>query len=227
MARLWQLVPLHQAVKPALLPVRLLILAFLASGAASAADRAGDFDFYVLSLTWSPSYCDNARRPDPRQCNLDIPGFVVHGLWPQYERGYPEYCDSSFPRRLPSSTISGIADVIPSPGAAQYQWEKHGICSGLRPQSYFSLVRQAARKVVIPKPYLDVRSDIQSQARAIEGDFIAANPGMSDRGIAVSCDRDGVIEVRICLTKRLDFRRCEEVDRRSCRLPKIELPAVD
>ena len=174
MVRLWQLVPLHQAVKPALLPVRLLILAFLASGAASAADRAGDFDFYVLSLTWSPSYCDNARRPDPRQCNLDIPGFVVHGLWPQYERGYPEYCDSSFPRRLPSSTISGIADVIPSPGAAQYQWEKHGICSGLRPQSYFSLVRQAARKVVIPKPYLDVRSDIQSQARAIEGDFIAA-----------------------------------------------------
>ena len=199
----------------------------LAASVASAADQAGDFDFYVLALTWSPSYCENARRPDPRQCNLDIPGFVVHGLWPQYERGYPQYCASNLPRRLPSSTISGISDVIPSPGAVQYQWEKHGICAGLRPELYFTTMRQALRRVTIPEAYRDVRNDIHSQARSIEAAFITANPGMSDRGIAVSCDRDGVIEVRICLTRRLDFRRCTEVDRQSCRLPTIDLPAVD
>jgi len=226
MARLWQLVPLHQTVKRAFSLAGFLILG-LTTGAAFAADRAGDFDFYVLALTWSPSYCENARRPDPTQCNLDIPGFVVHGLWPQYERGYPEYCASNLPSRLPRSTISGIADVIPSPGAVQYQWQKHGVCAGLRPELYFSTVRRAAQKVVIPGAYRDVHADVYSQARTIEADFVAANPGMSDRGIAVSCDRDGVIEVRICLTKRLDFRRCVEVDRQACRLPKIELPAVD
>lgn len=204
------------------------LLTLLASlGGAGAADRAGDFDFYVLSLTWSPSYCDYARRPDPSQCTDEPTGFVVHGLWPQYERGYPEYCESSLPRRLPSSTISGIIDVIPSPGAIQYQWQKHGICAGLRPESYFSLVRRASEGVALPDGYVDVTSDIVSTSREIEADFIAANPGLSDRGIAVSCNREGVIEVRVCLTKRLGFRRCEEVDRRACRLPRIELPAAD
>ena len=117
--------------------------------------------------------------------------------------------------------------MIPSPGAVQYQWEKHGICAGLRPELYFTTMRQALRRVTIPEAYRDVRNDIHSQARSIEAAFITANPGMSDRGIAVSCDRDGVIEVRICLTRRLDFRRCTEVDRQSCRLPTIDLPAVD
>ena len=198
-----------------------------APGTASAADRAGDFDFFVLALTWSPSYCENARRPDPAQCDLEPTGFVVHGLWPQYERGYPEYCDANLPRQLPRSTISGIADVIPSRGAAQYQWQKHGICAGLRPESYFSLLRRAAggRRAADGLCRRQDRHRID-QPREIEADFIAANPGMSDHGIAVSCDRDGVIEVRVCLTKRLGFRRCEEVDRQACRLPKIELPAV-
>lgn len=209
---------------------RLLLAALICLAgvpAASAADRAGDFDFYVLALTWSPSYCENARRPDPAQCDLNPPGFVVHGLWPQYERGYPEYCDAALPSRLPSSTTSHIADIMPSAGAAQYQWRKHGICAGLRPENYFNLLRRAAERVVIPADYVNATADIQSNAREIETDFVAANPGMSERGIATTCNREGIIEVRVCLTKRLDFRRCEEVDRRSCRWSNIRLEAVD
>jgi len=195
---------------------------------ASGADRAGDFDFYVLALTWSPSYCANTHRPDPAQCDLKLPGFVVHGLWPEYERGYPQYCDSAtLPRRLPRSTISGIADLIPSPNAAEYQWEKHGICSGLRPESYFSLLRQATERVTVPSEYADVTSDLTTREADIESGFVAANPGLSDRGMTVTCDRDGVIEARICLTKRLDFRRCAEVDRDACRSPSIRLQALD
>ncbi len=211
-------------MRPGLFLAGLILLA--APGMAAASDRAGDFDFYVLSLTWSPSYCEKARRPDPAQCDLNPPGFVVHGLWPQYERGYPEYCDANLPRRLPSSTVSGIADVMPSASAVQYQWQKHGICSGLRPEAYFSLLRRAAERVKVPADYVGVKTDIMAQSREIEARFLTANPGMSDYGIAVSCDRDGVIEVRVCLTQRLDFRRCVEVDRQSCRLPVIDLPAV-
>lgn len=192
-----------------------------------AADRAGDFDFYVLALTWSPSYCENARRPDPAQCDLEPPGFVVHGLWPQYERGFPLYCDGNGPRRLPQGTTARIADVMPSPGAARYQWEKHGMCSGLRPESYFSLMRRATETVVIPEDYVKTTRDLRASPQKIESDFVAANPGMSERGIATTCNREGIIEVRICLTKRLGFRRCEEVDRRACRWSSIRLDAVD
>ena len=125
------------------------------------------------------------------------------------------------------STISGIADLIPSPNAAEYQWEKHGICSGLRPESYFSLLRRATQRVAVPTEYTDVNTDLSTREADIEAAFVAANPGLSDRGMTVTCDRDGVIEVRICLTKRLDFRRCAEVDRDVCRLPAVTLQAAD
>ena len=71
------------------------------AGPASAQDRRqnapGDFDFYVLSLSWSPSFCEAARergntgRSQQVQCGGRPFSFVVHGLWPQYERGFPDY----------------------------------------------------------------------------------------------------------------------------------------
>jgi len=83
-----------------------LALFALAAGGASAQDRRqnapGEFDFYVLSLSWSPSFCEEAseRGNEGRsqaQCGGRPFSFVVHGLWPQYERGFPDYCHG--PRR--------------------------------------------------------------------------------------------------------------------------------
>ena len=197
-----------------------------AAGSGLAADRAGDFAFYVLSLSWSPSYCLNANRPDPSQCDAPPKGFVVHGLCPQYEYGYPQYCDSDQPRRVRRSTLTDIADVMPSPGLAQYQWEKHGICSGLRQEKYFALVRSAVDKVVIPPQLVAPVADTAMTPAALEDAFAAANPGLQTRGMAVGCSRDGGIEVRICLGKDLSFRRCAEVDRDSCRRSSVVLPAA-
>lgn len=191
---------------------------------ARAEDAPGDFDFYVLSLSWSPSYCETAERPDPTQCEAGGKGFVVHGLWPQYERGYPEYCAEA--PRLPRSVLAGIADLM-SPGLAQYQWEKHGVCAGLRPERYFDVVRRAYEAIDIPDEYEPLADDVRTSPLEVEQDFIVANPGLSDRGIAVACNRAGAVEVRICLTRRLDFRRCVEVDGDACRARTITLPATD
>ena len=79
----------------------LLGLLGLIAGTASAQDRRqnapGEFDFYVLSLSWSPSFCEEAaeRGNEGRsqaQCGGRPFSFVVHGLWPQYEHGFPDYC---------------------------------------------------------------------------------------------------------------------------------------
>ncbi|MCB1498664.1 MAG: ribonuclease T [Bauldia sp.] len=196
----------------------------LAATGAAAQDTPGDFDFYVLSLSWSPSYCETAHRPDPEQCEGAARGFVVHGLWPQYERGYPDYCVDT--PRLPRSILATVADLMPA-GLAQYQWQKHGTCSGLRPERYFDLLRRAYEAIDIPDIYEPLTMDAETSPAAIEQGFIAANPGLSERGIAVTCSRDGAIEVRICLTQRLGFRRCTEVDSGACRARTITLPGME
>src|SRR5690606_36554500 len=106
----------------------------------------GQFDFYVLALSWSPSYCEasaerGSSRNDP-QCAGRPFAFVVHGLWPQYERGFPEYCRVPAPR-LNRSIVGAMLDVMPSQRLIYHQWDKHGTCTGLSPNSYFENVRKA------------------------------------------------------------------------------------
>jgi ribonuclease T2 len=218
-------VPIHPAV---MLRFATLLLALLLHAGASAAprDAPGDFDFYVLSLSWSPSYCRFADDPDLSQCDLESRGFIVHGLWPQYERGYPSWCPSSLPRRVPAGVVDSIDDIMPSEGLIRHEWEKHGLCAGLYPNEYFSLVRRAFQKVRIPMEFTTATRDRRVNPAAIESAFAAANPGLSPAGMAAICSRGHFAELRICLDKSLNFRRCVEVDRRSCRGAPTLVPAI-
>ena len=60
----------------------------------------------------------------------------------------------------------------------------------------------------------------------VEEAFIKANPGLSHPAIAVTCNRKRLSEVRICLSKDLQFRACEEIDRRACRRDQVTMPPV-
>ena len=130
-------------------------LSFTAAAPAVAQDRAGEFDYYVLALSWSPSWCaTQGRGRDEPQCEpRRRTGFVVHGLWPQYERGWPDHCatDERDPSRRESQAM---ADVMGSGGLAWYQWQKHGRCSGLvayiRPIS----IRMTKISTTSPRPPL-------------------------------------------------------------------------
>ncbi len=197
-----------------------LFAAFLLIAASAlAGGRPGDFDFYVLSLSWSPTYCATDGRPDPVQCNTPH-GFVVHGLWPQYESGYPSDCPSNMPRRVSQKIVDGLADIMPGAGLVNHEWQKHGMCSGLNQASYFATLRRSSEAVTLPASLAGRRL----APREIEAAFIAANPRMTETGIAVVCNRGLLQEVRICLTKALTFRRCLEVDRRGCGVPEITVP---
>ena len=116
---------------------------------AGAGGIAGVFDFYVLALSWSPAYCAGDDDPDPAQCGV-ARGFVVHGLWPQYEHGWPDYCPSDRPRDLDPSTLAAATDIFPSQSLADYEWRRHGMCSGLAAEAYFALTRAAAERLVVP-----------------------------------------------------------------------------
>ncbi|AZN72427.1 ribonuclease [Georhizobium profundi] len=206
---------LHAALFAAVLPL----------APAVAQDRAGDFDFYVLSLSWSPTFCALDGRDNRQQCgsNADF-GFIVHGLWPQYEQGFPEFCETRHDDRVPRELGQDYFDIMPSMGLIGHQWRKHGSCTGLSPEEYLELTRDAYERIQIPDE-LDGRGPISLSPAEVETAFLDANPGLSEDGIAATCSAGALDEVRICLTKDLDFRACREVDARGCRQRLIEVPA--
>ena len=191
-----------------------------------AEDRPGDFDFYLLSLSWSPSYClTEGASANSRQCGGSEPkAFVVHGLWPQYNRGYPEYCRSPEPQRVPRSLINTMLDIMPSPGLIGGQWRKHGTCTGLSQSEYLGLTRQAFERINIPDQFEHGDQRRVISAQSVEQAFVSANPGLSASGIAISCKNGHVSEVRICLSRSIEFRSCKNVDRRGCRAARLMMP---
>jgi ribonuclease T2 len=191
---------------------------------------AGRFDFYVLSLSWSPSYCEAAEdrrggRARDRQCSGRPFAFVVHGLWPQYERGFPADCQVPAPR-LARAIVDDMLDIMPSPRLVFHEWDRHGTCSGLSPKAYFGLVRAAWDAVKIPADFVQVDQPISVTPGQVAGAFLKANPRLTYDAINVSCDGRRLTEVRICLTRELAFRSCTEMARYSCRRDKVVMPAV-
>ncbi|MBB1491460.1 MULTISPECIES: ribonuclease T2 [unclassified Paracoccus (in: a-proteobacteria)] len=197
---------------------RLVLAGLLIPLPLAAQDVAGEFDYYVLALSWSPSWCatEGAGRNEP-QCEPERrTGFVVHGLWPQYERGWPDWCETD--ERDPSRRESrAMVDVMPSADMAWYQWQKHGRCSGLSGPDYYQATRQTAQGVEIPPVLRMLPRDVRLEARAIENAFIDVNPELTRDGITVTCDDGRLDEVRICLTRDLQPRDCAPDVRRDCR----------
>lgn len=211
---------------PALTLRAVLVALVLAATPAVADDQAGKFDFYVLSLSWAPTYCATDDSPDPASCQRQPHGFEAHGLWPEHESGFPQDCASTEPQWLDRRVHDGVADIMPSLGLAGYQWRKHGICAGLSQAAYFALMRRAFEAVAIPSALARPTSDARTTPKKVEAAFVAANPGLSQDAIAVTCRRGLLDEVRVCLTKTLEFRGCADVDRDACPAASITVLAV-
>jgi ribonuclease T2 len=206
----------------------LLAIATVISGLASLpgyadSDRsrevAGEFDYYVLSLSWSPNWCaieGDARGADQCDSRHDH-GWTLHGLWPQYHRGWPDFCNTA---EAPPSRrqTAEMADIMGSPGLAWHQWKKHGSCSGLSPAQYFSLSREAYGQITRPAIFRKLDKLVKLPASLVEEAFLKENPQLSRDGLTITC-RDGHIqEARICLSRSLDPVPCGRDVIRDCTL---------
>ena len=204
-----------------------LLAAVLASPAAAEGERAGDFDYYVMSLSWSAAWCEmeGDDRDDP-QCDAGRGlTFVLHGLWPQYEDGWPSFCRTGMRDPTPGETAA-MADIMGGAGLAFYQWKKHGRCSGLSSADYYATARQAFEGVTIPPVFAQMSKTLTVPASVVEGAFLESNPGLRRDQVTVTC-KDGYIqEVRLCLTKDLEPRRCGADVIRDCTLKDAVLEAV-
>ena len=203
------------------------VLAVLGGPVWADGERSGDFDYYVMSLSWSPNWCAQTgdARGDP-QCGAGTGlSFTLHGLWPQNEAGYPAYCRTS--ARDPSrSDTAAMADIMGGSGLAFYEWKKHGRCSGLQARDYFGSARQAYKSVMIPDVFKGLDRDVNLPASVVEDAFIEANPGLARDQITVTCDRGMIGEVRLCLTRDLQPRQCGTNVVRDCTLTDAGMDAV-
>lgn len=208
--------------------MRWLLIWLLTAAAASAeGERAGDFDYYVMALSWSPTWCaleGDARRSP--QCDPEADtAWVLHGLWPQYETGWPSYCRTT--ARNPSrAETAAMADVFGTGGNAWYQWNKHGRCSGLAAEEYFELARQAFGTVEKPEIFGQLTRAVRLPAKVVEDAFLEANPSLERGQITITCKSGRIQEARVCLTRDLTLRACGTDVSRDCTMSDALLDPV-
>ncbi len=252
-----------------ILAAALMALAAAPIEARAQADRGGmpgDFDYYVLSLSWSPTYCssksgdddgnrggyndrsgyngqygdddgyggrryENRRgygRQDPEQCSGTRPyAFVLHGLWPQYERkGWPEMCQTGGRAWVPGETIDRMLDIMPSRHLVIHEYKTHGVCSGLDPQQYFEAARKAYRSIRIPDQFQDLSQPLNVSPEDVRKAFLDSNPQLSADMIQIDCSRRLLREVRVCITKDLAPRPCSRNEQNRCTYGTVTMPPV-
>lgn len=197
-------------------------------------NEAGRFDYYALVLSWSPTHCAaNSRGPQDTQCAPRSGrgySFVLHGLWPQHERGYPENCPTRERPFVPRPTIDRMLDIMPSVPLIIHEYRKHGTCSGLSPDAYFGLSRRLHDKVRVPPRYDRPNQAFFVTPGEVIHDFVSVNPGLKPDMLAVVCGGKGgrLREVRVCFTREGEFRSCgqNENPRRLCSLSRMYVPPV-
>ena len=199
--------------------MRFLVALLMSAGLARAeGEAAGEFDYYVLALSWSPTWCalEGDRRSSPQCDDEKDNGWVLHGLWPQYEDGWPSFCPTT--ARNPSRLATrDEADLFGSSGNAWHQWYKHGRCSGLTAEDFYDLAREAYDRVNRPAIFRKLDQAVRLPAAVVEQAFLEENPDWQPDQITITCKAGRIQEARLCLTRSLEPRRCGEDVVRDCR----------
>jgi ribonuclease T2 len=204
-----------------------LLLPALAQKRDAPPSTPGKFDYYLLSLSWSPQYClEMGDDPSDPQCGVGRHlGFVVHGLWPENQTGLnPRVCHPA--PALDSQTAKSALDIMPSQQLIAHEWGEHGTCSGLPPAEFFKQTRTAWQKVKIPAKYQAPKTALVVPVKEFQQALIEANPGLKAENFALYCDNRFLREVRVCMDRNLNFRACGERVHDACGLAKMVLQPV-
>jgi ribonuclease T2 len=185
------------------------------------------FDYYVMTLSWAPGFCDlGGRETSSPECEEGSgAGFVVHGLWPDNEfRPNPEAC------RGQDATPADLDDehgVYPNDRLAAYEYRKHGTCTGLSAHDYFATVRSVRSRLKIPEMFQAPSEQLKMAPEEIEQAFMTANANLHPDNMAISCSNGELVDVRFCLAKDLSsYAVCRKVARHTCQRGSLVVAPV-
>lgn len=166
---------------------------------------------YTLALSWSPEFCKSreSRPAHRRQCSGREGrfGFIVHGLWPEGARIWPQWC----PARRPPSARELRANMCLTPSAAllAHQWAKHGSCMTRSPATYYRVTRILYRGLRWPDFDRLSRED-KLTAGMIREQLVAANEGWRGEAIGVQLNERGWLEeLQLCYDRRFMPAPCD------------------
>lgn len=196
-----------------------IIWLFAALPAWAEGERTGEFDYYVLSLSWSPTWCVlEGDALNSEQCAPEEDfGWTLHGLWPQYHEGWPSFCRADLPQPTRAMTRS-MTDIMGSSGLAWYQWKKHGTCSGLDAPDYYALSRKAYESIRRPAVFRKLDKPVRLPAQVVEEAFLKENPQLEADMLTITCKNGHIQEARICLSRALEPVPCGRDVIRDCSL---------
>jgi len=181
-----------------------LLLSITALTARAEGERAGEFDYYVMALSWSANWCaiEGDARNSPQCDTSEDHGWILHGLWPQFHRGYPSFCHTA--KRAPSRGMTAdMEDIMGTSGLAWHQWKKHGTCTDLSASDYYALSRRAYATVKRPAVFRKLDRTVKLPASVVEDAFLKDNPTLSPDNITITCRQGHIQEARICLSRDL------------------------
>ena len=164
--------------------------------------QPGQFDFYLLNLSWSPEFCasETARHASniPQQECGTPHGFILHGLWPQNTDGtYPSHCSNA----PAPANLSRYLDITPDLGLLQHEWTTHGTCSGLPGETFFSTAREAYTSVTIPPVFQNLAKPLAMPPADILNLFYRANPSFPQGSLLLSCGNNRLTAIEACFSK--------------------------
>ena len=184
------------------LVIMAFILAYPVYGGSASRNGSGDFDFYVLALSWSPDFCAGRGGSDSEQCGPGRnPGFVLHGVWPQYQKGFPQNC-SSVP--FPSPLKQEFPGLFPNERLYAHEWRRHGTCSGLSTREYLSVAQKLKQAAPLPPRYRHLREPVRTTTAALKKEFKVVDASLPDNGMAMFCSGSGrfLKEVFLCYNRQ-------------------------
>jgi ribonuclease T2 len=177
---------------------------------------SASFDYYLLTLSWSPEYCHS--HPADIQCARHST-FVLHGLWPENNDGtYPENCSNAAGPADPSQ----YSDIYPDVSLLQHEWKTHGTCSGLAPDAFFQLARKTFQSITVPPELAGLTKQASMPPAQILGLMTKANPSITAEDMALSCGSNYLTAVEVCVDKQGNPMACSKV--KTCRANTVRIP---
>ena len=164
---------------------------------------------YSLAVSWSPAFCRRARSPQSMQCSRQHGrfGFILHGLWPEGRRGWPQWC-SLTPRPSPQLLRQHLC-MTPDARLLEHEWAKHGSCMARTPEAYFRTASILWQSLNWPDAdRLSRKRDLT--AGDLRQAFVLANPGWKPDMVGLVTSRDGWLsELRLCYGRNFKPRACD------------------
>ncbi len=215
-------------------PSLLLLAVVLAVPAAARAQNvAGQFDSYTFTMSWEPTFCEG--KPNAQECasqrpdRFDATNLALHGLWPDkdgdssHTYGYcgvapgdqsldraPTWCQLREPA-YSDATHAALAVVMPGINSCldHHEWAKHGSCSGMNDDDYFSLAASLVQQVAATAfgKYLTAHAGATVQSAAVIAAFEQGFGAGSGSKVSLNCTNlhgvAALLEVRLHLPNPL------------------------